>query len=285
MISNIDNLSLVVVTGMSGAGKTQASNVLEDLGYYTMDNMPLQMIDRFMSIFFDLGVDASKIALVIDVRSGDNGSAFKTISKLKTSYGAKVIFMTADEEVLIRRYKESRRAHPLKGDITEAIARESALMSDIKDISDLVVDTSTLNVHELVSELNHFFEADNSLLVTVSSFGFKFGIPTDSDLLFDVRFMQNPHFVPELKEKTGREGEVQAYVMADPAAVEFMGKLRDMLAFLMPHYRKEGKRFLVLSIGCTGGKHRSVTVAELIAGHIAGMDGVSVQLRHRDIGK
>ena len=283
----MDSVSLVVVTGMSGAGKSTASKALEDLGYYTIDNMPLSVIERFVKNYYDGDVrNSSRLALVIDIRSGDSKEAYKIIGKLQVDYKAQVIFLTADENVLIRRYKESRRKHPLAKDISESVKTEAELLKEIKSISDIVIDTSAMNVHQLTGELNGFFNENVSdILVTVNSFGFKHGAPVDSDLLFDVRFLKNPYFVEEMRDRTGLEQDVQDYVMSDAIYETFLEKLKDMLDFLIPQYRREGKRFLVISFGCTGGRHRSVTVAENIARHIAGMEGVTVQTRHRDIDK
>ncbi len=282
------NLSLVVITGMSGAGKSTAARAVEDLGYYTIDNMPLLIIEKFVEIFTDVGVAESKIALVIDARSGGGQAAYKVINMLQQKYSAKVIFLSAATDTLVNRFKENRRKHPLGGDILEAINKEEEMLREIKSISDLVIDTSGMNVHELTSVLSSFFQEQGGrdLLVTINSFGFKFGVPMDSDLLFDVRFLRNPHFVDELREMTGREKAVSDYVLEDPVAAEFIAKLYDMLVFLIPRYQNEGKRFLKISIGCTGGRHRSVAISELVTKAISDstlLKGVRIQIRHRDI--
>lgn len=276
--------SLVIVSGMSGAGKTTAAKVLEDLGYYTIDNIPLKIAERIAELFTAVGAAASKIALVIDARSRDEKAAFEVISMLKTRYGAKVIFLEASTDVLVNRYKENRRVHPLGADILEAVLKEEALLKEIKSISDAVVDTSDLNVHQLTERIKGFFQlSDNDIAVTVSSFGFKHGLPVDSDLVFDVRFLRNPYFDNELRGLTGLERTIQDYVERDSAFNEFFTKLTDLVLFLIPQYKKEGKHFLKISVGCTGGRHRSVAVVEKLAKYIRDNADVPVLVSHRDV--
>jgi UPF0042 nucleotide-binding protein len=282
------NISLVIITGMSGAGKSVTAKAAEDMGYYTIDNMPLMFIERFMDIFIDVGAMKSKIALVIDSRSGDGETVHEVISMLRQKYSAKVIFLSAATNTLVNRYKENRRKHPLGDNILEAINKEGEILLDIKSVSDLIVDTSDMNVHELNSLLNSFFQEEdgNNILVSIKSFGFKYGVPVDSDLLFDVRFLRNPHFVDELRGKTGQDKEITDYVMEDSVSEKFFEKLCDMLVFLIPKYQDEGKRFLNISIGCTGGRHRSVVISELLTTALSANEKLKkmrIQVRHRDV--
>ncbi|MDR2883583.1 MAG: RNase adapter RapZ [Deferribacteraceae bacterium] len=282
----MNNLSIAVITGLSGAGKSTAVKALEDMGYYTVDNMPLLIIEKFVELFFDLGVATTKIALVIDMRSGDSEKAYKVIDLLKQRHNAKIVFLTTSKEILLKRYKASRRKHPLKGDLEEAIDSENLIMEPIKDIADSIIDTSAMNVHELSDRVTEFFLEQKDMLITVSSFGFKHGLPLDSDLVFDVRFIRNPFFVESMRDRTGLDGDVYDYVMKDPRTGELLGKLTELLAFLIPNYSMEGKRFLKISIGCTGGKHRSVAIAEYIKGYLTDRckdTPVKVQVKHRDV--
>jgi UPF0042 nucleotide-binding protein len=248
--------------------------------------MPLLIIEKFVELFFGLGVATNKIALVIDVRSGDGENARKVIELLKSRYGAKVVFLATAKEILLKRYNSSRRKHPLGGDLEEAVSREQRMMSPIRELSDTVIDTSNMNVHELSDQITDFFLEQKDLLITVSSFGFKYGLPTDSDLVFDVRFIKNPFFVEAMRERTGLDADVSEYVMQDPATGEFLARLTEMLLFLIPQYQREGKRFLKISIGCTGGKHRSVAIVEYIGRYLNerfSNEPVNIQTKHRDM--
>ncbi|WP_022849758.1 RNase adapter RapZ [Limisalsivibrio acetivorans] len=279
------NISLVVLTGLSGAGKSIAANVLEDLGYYTIDNLPLVLLEKFVEVVFDLNMEVSKVALIIDSRSRDSARAYEIIRMLKKSYNAKVIFMYADDEILIRRYKETRRTHPLGENLVDAIREERENLKEIRDISDLTIDTSQTNVHEFAKYLEEYFrDAEGpSLNITVQSFGFKYGVPLDSDLLFDVRFLKNPHFVDELRDFTGKDKRVADYVLLDSKTKKFLQKLKGMLNFLIPNYIDEGKRFLTISIGCTGGRHRSVAIVEFISKYLNKKTNFKVITKHRDM--
>ncbi|WP_265821591.1 RNase adapter RapZ [Geovibrio ferrireducens] len=278
-------VSLIVLTGLSGAGKSRAAAVLEDLGYYTVDNFPPQLLEKFLELIFTFNMDVSKVALVIDIRSRNSVKASEVISLLKNNYGAQVLFIEADDATLIKRYKETRRTHPLGAALPEAIKTERESLREIRETADIVIDTSRKTVHDLARQIESYFKDDDSvnLSVTVQSFGFKYGVPEDSDLLFDVRFLKNPHFVEELREKTGQEKVVQDYVFSDEKTGIFIEKIKDMLNFLIPNYLSEGKRFLTVSIGCTGGKHRSVAVSENLSKYLRETTKFKVITKHRDM--
>jgi UPF0042 nucleotide-binding protein len=278
-----DKHSLVVVTGLSGAGMSTASNVLEDLGYYTIDNMPVKILERIMGIFFN-GLISQKVALVIDSRSRDEQTAFRIIGELKEKYQAVVLFLCASTEVIMNRYKVSRRKHPLGENILEAIKIEEELLKEIRSLADLVLDTTELNVHELAADINSFFkEREYKLLVTFNSFGFKHGVPPDSDLVFDVRFLKNPYFEITMRDKRGTDAEVRDFVLNERTTLDFLEKLTALLEFLIPQYIKEGKLFLKVSLGCTGGHHRSVAIVEELARRFGNKSFATVQAAHRDI--
>jgi len=279
--------SLVVLTGLSGSGKSVAAATLEDLGFYTIDNLPLRLLDKFVELMVMYENELNKVALVIDSRSKDISAAVEKIKILQEKYAAKVVYLHASDDVLIRRFKETRRKHPMGDNLTEAISSEREKLCPIRDYADLVIDTSTLNVHELKRRVEDFFstEMQSGLIITVQSFGFKYGLPQDSDLVFDVRFMKNPYFVDELREKTGLEQVVSDYVLSDHNAKQFLFKLKGLLGFLIPNYIREGKKFLTVSIGCTGGRHRSVAIAEFIAGYLDKKAKIKVNIRHRDVNR
>lgn len=283
-------MRFVVVTGMSGAGKASAMKILEDEGYYCVDNLPVRLIGKFMELVAMPASDITKIALGLDVRS-DKPFAYveEVLQELKDKgYQYEILFMDASDEVLIRRYKESRRAHPLapEGRVEDGIQKEREILKGIKQKADYVIDTSRLLVRELRQELIKIFQENknyNSLMISVTSFGFKYGIPTDADLVFDVRFLPNPYYVDELKHLTGNDKPVQDFVMSYPQTKEFLDKLVDMISFLIPYYVKEGKNQLVIAIGCTGGRHRSVTLANALYNRLLGKGDYGIQLYHRDI--
>jgi UPF0042 nucleotide-binding protein len=278
-----DKYSLVVVTGLSGAGMSTVSNVLEDLGYYTIDNMPVKVLEKIMGVFFN-GLISQKVALVIDSRSRDEQTAFRIIGELKEKYQAVVLFLCASTEVIMNRYKASRRKHPLGEDVLEAIKIEEELLKDIRSLADLVLDTTELNVHELSADINNFFkEREYKLLVTFNSFGFKHGVPPDSDLVFDVRFLKNPYFEPALRGKRGTDADVKDFVLSEQTTLDFLERLTSLLEFLIPQYIKEGKLFLKVSLGCTGGHHRSVAIVEEMAKRFGNKSFAAVQAAHRDI--
>ncbi|WP_300768740.1 RNase adapter RapZ [uncultured Acetatifactor sp.] len=283
-------MRFVVVTGMSGGGKSTALKMLEDVGFYCVDNLPVSLVEKFAELVSMPGSEVGKVALGLDVRSDQSfEDATKILEKLK-SLGTKleILFMDADEGVLIKRYKETRRVHPLAMDkrVEDGVRIERKVLENIRRHADYVIDTSNLLTRELKEELNRIFVEDaayNSLMVTVMSFGFKHGIPADADLVLDVRFLPNPFYIEELKCKTGNDREVQEYVMGFREAEVFLEKLTDMLEFLIPNYVKEGKNRLVVAIGCTGGQHRSVTLARELYRRMKGRGGYGCKLYHRDI--
>ena len=283
-------MRFVIVTGMSGGGKSTAMKMLEDAGFYCADNMPVALIDKFAALLAMPNSGIQKAALGLDVRADQS---FEDVKKIITSlqasqYSVEVLFLEASDQILLKRYKESRRVHPLSvdGDLMQGITRERNLLASIRETADYVIDTSNLLTRELKAELDRIFvknETYNSLMINIMSFGFKHGIPQDADLVFDVRFLPNPFYIDELKHKTGLDKEVQDYVMAYPEAHEFLDKLSDMISFLIPNYVKEGKYQLVVAIGCTGGQHRSVTLAGELFNRFRDQGEYGLTLRHRDV--
>lgn len=264
-------MRFIIVTGMSGAGKTTALKVLEDLGYFCVDNLPIPLMDKFAELTLNGNSDIEKVALGIDIRNGKNLAMIESILEglVMQHIGYEILFLDASSECLIKRFKETRRNHPLSegGRVEDGIEVERQMLYFLRKQANWVVDTSRLLTRELRSQLEDIFskgEDYNNLYITVLSFGFKYGIPIDSDLVFDVRFLPNPYYIDELKYKTGNDKEVQDYVMAFDASKEFLLKLSDMIQFLIPNYIQEGKNQLVISVGCTGGKHRSVTMANAL---------------------
>lgn len=282
-------MRFVIVTGMSGGGKSTALKMLEDAGFYCVDNLPVSLIDKFVELIATPDSEISKVALGLDVRTDQSFSEVEeALIRLKDSgYGFEILFMEADEGTLIKRYKESRRVHPLNWDgrLEDGVRKERVILEGIRKRADYVIDTTKLLTRELKEELDRIFvrnEEYNSLMITILSFGFKNGIPRDADLVFDVRFLPNPYYIDELKYKTGNDKEVHDYVMQYPAAEEFLNRLTDMMNFLIPGYIKEGKYQLVVAIGCTGGKHRSVTLANELYGRLKDKGNYGLRLTHRD---
>ena len=281
----------VVLTGLSGSGKSQAIRALEDLGYFCVDNLPVMLLPMLAELTLRAGSEIARAAVVVDVREGKLLKEFPGIyRKLKAIRGLNpvLIFLEAAEPALVRRFSETRRPHPLAPDRSalEGIREERKAMKSIRAIADHIVDTSEMTVHEL----RHAFTGVASgrapgaqLVVTVLSFGFKHGIPVDSDLLFDVRFLPNPHFVPDLRPHTGRDAEVIEFLERAPATHQFLDHTLNLLKFLVPQYVSEGKSYLTVGIGCTGGRHRSVAVAEALKKGLSGIPGVRVRVKHRDI--
>ena len=284
-------MRFVVVTGMSGGGKTAALKMLEDMGFFCVDNLPVFLIEKFVELIAMPGSEISKVALGLDVRADQSfADATRILDELrKRGYQFEILFMDANEPVLIKRYKETRRVHPLAmdGRVEDGVRKEREVLANIRKNADYVIDTSKLLTRELKEELERIFiknEEYNSLMVTVMSFGFKHGIPADADLVFDVRFLPNPFYIDELKKKTGNDKEVQDYVMSFQESEDFMAKLVDMVQFLIPNYVKEGKYSLVIAIGCTGGKHRSVTLANELYKRMKNQGNYGLKLYHRDAG-
>lgn len=285
-------MRFVVVTGMSGGGKSTALRMLEDAGFYCVDNLPVPLIEKFVELIAAPGGEVTKVALGLDVRADQAfGEVQRILENLKANgYSFEILFMEANDKTLLKRYKETRRMHPLSldGRIEEGIMKERGILSEIRNKSDYVIDTSNLLTRELKEELDRIFvqnEEYNSLMVTVLSFGFKYGIPADADLVFDVRFLPNPFYIDELKYKTGNDKEVQDYVMGFQEAHTFIDKLADMVEFLIPNYIKEGKYQLVIGIGCTGGKHRSVTLANQLYARMKNRGSYGMKISHRDVGQ
>ena len=284
-------MRFVIVTGMSGGGKRTALKMLEDVGYYCVDNLPVPLIEKFTELITMPNTEINKVALGLDVRADQSFAGIeKVLDGMKAKgYVFEILFMDASDDVLMRRYKESRRNHPLSpnGRVDEGIKREREILSNIKLKANYVIDTSNLLTRELKEELDRIFvhnEEYNSLMVSIESFGFKFGIPSDADLVFDVRFMPNPFYIEKLKHMTGNDKDVQDYVLGFPEAHIFLDKLYDMLDFLIPNYVREGKHQLVIAIGCTGGRHRSVTMAnELYSRLKSGDVHFGLKLYHRDV--
>lgn len=282
-------MKFVVVTGMSGAGKRTAMKMLEDAGFYCVDNLPAALISTFVELITLPNSEITKVALGLDVRSDRSFEEIdKTLASMKESGIAyEILFMDASDSILVKRYKETRRVHPIEGNgIEDSIRKERKILGKIRKRADYVIDTSSLLTRNLKEELDRIFvknEAYNSLMVQVMSFGFKYGIPLDADLVFDVRFLPNPFYLDELKQLTGNDAMVRDYVMGFDEAEEFLAKLSDMLSFLIPNYIKEGKYRLVVCIGCTGGKHRSVTLANALHERLKDKGDYGLTLMHRDV--
>jgi UPF0042 nucleotide-binding protein len=283
--------SFIVLTGLSGSGKSQAIRALEDLGYFCVDNLPTTLIQTLAELSLRGGSEISKVALVVDVREGALLSRFpKVLKKLRATRGLNpvLIFLEASQEALVRRFSETRRPHPLahSRSVTEGIHEERERLNAIRKLADEIVDTSDMNVHELrqtFMALARGHAPHNRLLVTVLSFGYRHGVPAEADLVFDVRFLPNPHFVSELRNRTGRDRAVVQYMQERPETHEFLARLEDFLRYLIPQYTSEGKSYLTVAIGCTGGRHRSVMMAESIRRQLSNLQDVRLRVRHRDI--
>lgn len=283
-------MRLVIVTGMSGAGKSSVLKMLEDAGYFCVDNLPIQLVKRFIRLK-EMEAGQDKVAMGLDIRSG---LALKEIDHVlqelkRARIPFEILFLDCTPEVLVKRYKETRRIHPLSGAgrVDKGIALEREELNFLRKRADVIIDTSHLLIRDLKAQIYKIYVNDekfNNFIVTAVSFGFKYGIPVDSDLVFDVRFLPNPYYVPELKKKTGMDPEVSRYVMNSEAATEFLDKMTDMLMFLIPHYIEEGKNQLVIGIGCTGGKHRSVTLVQELTSRL-GSTEYGIKVEHRDIEK
>ncbi len=282
-------MRFVIVTGMSGAGKSSALKMLEDAGYFCVDNLPIQLIKKFARLSLQGG--QNKVALGIDIRSGQALKEMDTILRdMKSSdLPYEILFLDCSSEVLVKRYKETRRNHPLSGGgrVEKGIGMERDRLTFLRNHADVIIDTTHLLIRDLKIQINKIYLNDekfSNFFVNLLSFGFKYGIPTDADLVFDVRFLPNPYYIEELKHKTGKDNEVRQFVMGAEAAMDFLDRLDDMVKFLIPHYIVEGKNQLVIAIGCTGGKHRSVALANELAKRMKDTE-YGLKIEHRDIEK
>jgi RNase adapter protein RapZ len=282
---------IVIITGMSGAGRSTVSNVLEDLGWFVIDNLPPALVGRVADLAAAPGSSVSKLALVADVRGREFFTELvDTVHELQGGEAdVRVVFLEADDEALVRRYEEHRRRHPAAedGGVLSGIRRERDLLGELRGMADLIIDTSDTNVHELRDRVLEVMGDTHTaqLRIDIVSFGFKRGTPRDADLLFDVRFLPNPHWVEELRGHTGREAPVRDYVFGQPSTGPFMDALLRLLDVVVPGYVEEGKRYLTIGIGCTGGKHRSVAIADEVAAHLRRTTNLPVSVDHRDLGE
>ncbi|MBQ6820709.1 MAG: RNase adapter RapZ [Clostridium sp.] len=285
-------MRFIIVTGLSGAGKTEATRSLEDMGYFCVDNLPPKLIPKFAEACIQSQGKINKIALVIDIRGGIFfDDLFESLNYLKNEeFKYEILFLDASDEVLVKRFKEARRSHPLApgGRILTGINEERNKLREVKDRSDIIIDTSKYAIKDLREEMTKNYgdieQPEKQLSITVLSFGFKYGIPVDSDLVFDVRFIPNPFYIPELKPYSGCDEPVKNYVLEQEETKGFLNRANDMLEFLIPNYKKEGKRQLIISVGCTGGRHRSVAIANAIYESLLSKN-YSISVEHRDVGE
>ena len=286
-------MRFVIVTGMSGAGKSTALKMLEDMGYFCVDNLPVPLIPKLAELLAVPGTEMNKAALGVDIRSGESFRQLETVLRALDDVGFQydILYLESSDHVLVKRYKETRRFHPLSGNsgrVDEGIRKEREKLDFLKKKADYLVDTSHMLTRELKKELSKIFVQNKeykNLYITVLSFGFKYGIPNDADLVFDVRFLTNPYYIEELRAMSGNDSAVRDYVMENARAGEFLNKLLDMVEFLIPNYIAEGKTQLVIGIGCTGGKHRSVTLANEFYEALEKAENYGIRIEHRDIGK
>jgi UPF0042 nucleotide-binding protein len=284
-------IEVALVSGLSGAGRSTAAKVLEDLGWFVVDNLPPELIATMVELGAKARGEITRIAVVMDVRSraftADLGTVIKDLDA--RGYKPRLLFLEASDTVLVRRFEQVRRSHPLQGDgrLIDGIAAERELLTPLREGADLVVDTSTVAVPQLRATLERAFGAESAQVtrVTLVSFGYKYGLPMDSDLVVDVRFLPNPFWIPELREFNGRDDNVRDYVLSQDGAEEFISRYLELLRLVGAGYRREGKRYLTVSVGCTGGKHRSVAISEEIGRRLAGEEGVTVNVTHRDLGR
>ena len=280
-----------MVSGLSGAGRSTAAKCLEDLGWFVVDNLPPELIATMVELGAQARGAITKVAVVMDVRSraftDDLASVIKDLDA--RGYKPRVLFLEATDAVLVRRFEAVRRGHPMQGDgrLADGIAAERKLLEPLREEADLVLDTSSLSVHDLRAKIEDAFgsEASTQTRVTVLSFGYKYGLPMDADLVMDVRFLPNPFWIPELREHTGLDGEVRNYVLSQEGAEEFLDRYHQLLRLIGAGYKREGKRYLTLAVGCTGGKHRSVALSEELAQRLSNEDGMAVKVVHRDLGR
>jgi RNase adapter protein RapZ len=284
-------VEVAVVTGLSGAGRSTAAKCLEDLGWFVVDNLPPELISTMVELGARARGVVTKVAVVMDVRSraftDDLASIIRELDA--SGYKPRVVFLEATDDVLVRRFEQVRRGHPMQGDgrLIDGIKAERDLLGPLREDADLVLDTSTLSVHQLRAKIEDAFGTDSgtSTKVTVLSFGYKYGIPMDADLVMDVRFLPNPFWIPELKDLTGKDTDVRNYVLTQEGAEEFLDRYHELLRLIGAGYRREGKRYLTLAIGCTGGKHRSVAISEELSRRLADEDRMAVKVVHRDLGR
>ncbi len=280
---------LVIVTGLSGSGKGSVLNTFEDLGFYCVDNLPVALIPKFTELYEENSGEIERAALLVDAREGEQIEKLPGIVRqLRVRHPLTLVFMEASNEVLKRRFSETRRPHPMGRDtsIDESIRAERQRMAPIRRQADVVIDTSRFNVHELRQFVTDRFQSANRrpLLISAVSFGFRYGIPSDADLVFDVRFLPNPHFVPRLRPFSGKDARVARYIRSFPQTNEFLRRIESLLGYLIPHYIREGKSYLTIALGCTGGRHRSVALSEVI-GRALKRKGDAVKMVHRDLDK
>jgi UPF0042 nucleotide-binding protein len=289
--ANESGTDVVLVTGLSGAGRSTAAKVLEDVGWYVADNLPPQLITRMVDLGLAAGSRITQLAVVMDVRSrGFTGDLDWVRNELATrDITPRVVFLEASDEALVRRYEQNRRSHPLQGDQTlaEGIAAERGMLAQVRATADLIIDTSTLSVRELRESIERAFGGETvaQTSVTVESFGFKYGLPMDADTVMDVRFLPNPHWIDDLRPHTGQHPAVRDYVLGQTGAAEFLETYHRLLSLIVDGYHREGKRYMTVAIGCTGGKHRSVAIAEALAGLLESDEQLSVRVLHRDLGR
>jgi UPF0042 nucleotide-binding protein len=290
IFSTVNRRKLVIITGLSGSGKSTVARALEDIGFFCVDNLPLDLLPKLLELADSRGADLRDLALVIDARQrrliSHPSAVFDSFQS--QNFSLEVLFLDTRDEVLIRRYSETRRQHPLaqEGNVLDGIQRERVILEPVKNRADWVIDTSDMTVHQLREEIISLFKRSETGIpkIVVNSFGFGKGIPLESDLIFDVRFLPNPHFVEELKHKDGLSKEVRDFVLEQATTQQFLQKLDDLLAFLLPLYIKEGKQYLTISVGCTGGRHRSVVIAEYLKETFGRLGYQGVEVRHRELG-
>lgn len=290
MTTENEQQEMLIVTGMSGAGRSTVANALEDLGWYVVDNLPPQMLRPLVELVSRAGTNLPKIAAVVDIRGRDFFSDFQEIvQSLRNGTQVRVIFLEARDDILVRRFESVRRPHPLQGEgtILDGITAERTRLKEVRESSDSVIDTSDLNIHQLATTITERFADENTagVQVTIMSFGFKYGLPTDVDLVADARFLPNPFWVPELRSHNGLDAQVREFVLAQTGAREFIDLYAAALEPVLAGYQRENKRHATISIGCTGGKHRSVAIAIEIASLISQFPGVAVSIKHRDLGR
>jgi RNase adapter protein RapZ len=284
-----DGRQLVILTGVSGSGKSTVLKTFEDLGYYCVDNLPVSLIPAFSELHFHGNSNIERAALLVDAREGEQLKQLPAVYKqIRRRAPAKLVFIEASDEALLRRFSETRRPHPLGHDrpVREGLRRERTLMAPIRKMADVVIDTSRFNVHELREFIVRRFQSRTKrpLMISLVSFGYRYGVPGDADLLFDVRFLPNPHFIPQLRKFSGKDPRVRRYIRSFSQTGEFLRRIESLLTYLIPHYIREGKSYLTIAFGCTGGRHRSVMMAEAMAAAL-GARGYAVKVVHRDLDK